>query len=305
MGERDLSLTSRSCVNGFSHDWLRLRAPFDRAARDGALAQRFAAALRRSEAGGSLRLLDLGSGTGANARSLAPLIGRNQDWLLVDNDPSMLARQAAEHLAWAAREGYAVEHDDGTVLVRADGASWRFAARRLDLARELAAVMAAVWDGVAMAAFADLVSAQWVDWLASEVARRQLALLSVLAVDGRRQWHPAAAADTIVGAAFAAHQCRDKGFGPALGGAAPGYLGARLAAVGCAVATAASDWRVGPDHRQMLTAIVAGEAAAAREAHPEKTAIVAAWSERRRAEIAAGTLSITVGHRDLLALPAA
>ena len=93
---------------GFSLDWLRLRAPFDRAARDAGLARRFAAALRRP-AGRPPRLVDLGTGTGANARVLAPVIGGDQDWLLLDSDAAMLGFCAAEHLAWAAREGYGVE----------------------------------------------------------------------------------------------------------------------------------------------------------------------------------------------------
>src|SRR6185312_13732994 len=90
---------------GFSLDWLRLRAPADRAARDVGLAQRFAAALRRPGER-PLRLVDLGSGTGANARALAPLIGGDQEWLLVDDDAALLEFCAAEHFAWAAREGW-------------------------------------------------------------------------------------------------------------------------------------------------------------------------------------------------------
>jgi hypothetical protein len=277
-------------MSGFSLDWLRLRAPFDRAARDGGLARRYAAALRRVD-GRPLKLFDLATGTGANARTLAPLIGGDQDWLIVDDDPALLGWCAAEHIAWAAREGYTAEKDDNALLIRAGEARWRFRARHLDLARELPAGLAEPHAGIAMAALADLVQ------------RRRVPLLAVLTVDGRRQWHPAAAADALVRDAFTAHQRRDKGFGPALGATAPVYLGARLAAAGCAVASAASDWRIGPDDRRMLAAVIDMESAAAAEQQPEAAVTIAAWAAQRRAELAAGVLSLAVGHRDILALP--
>jgi len=289
-------------MSGFSLEWMRLRAPFDRAARDPGLARRLAATLRRP-GGRALRLVDLGTGTGANARVLAPVIGGDQDWLLIDHDAALLHWAAAETIAWAAREGYGVEKESDGIVIRAEGARWRFLPRRADLAHDLATALAEPQDGIAMAALADLASAAWVDALALHIERRRVPLLSALAVDGRRQWHPEAAEDALVRGAFSRHQRRDKGFGPALGCAAPVYLGARLAAAGCAVASAASDWRIGPDHRQMLAAVIDGESQAALEQCPDAAGAIAGWAARRRAELAAGVLALTVGHRDLLALP--
>jgi hypothetical protein len=284
-------------------DWLRLRAPFDRAARDMALARRFGTALKR-RADRPLQLVDLGSGTGANARVLAPLIGGDQDWLLAEADAALLGFCAAEQIAWAAREAWGAEKEGDAVVIRGgDGGRWRFRARRLDLAQELGAALAEGVDGIVFAAFADLVSAAWIDGLAREIERRRVPLLSALAVDGRRQWQPPDAADAPLYEAFARHQRRDKGFGPALGGAATVYLGARLAAAGCAVATAPSDWQIGPEHPAMLASVIEAERQAASEERPEGAALFAAWAERRRAQLAAGALSLLVGHRDLLALP--
>ncbi|HUH84472.1 MAG TPA: class I SAM-dependent methyltransferase [Stellaceae bacterium] len=288
-------------MSGFSLEWLRLRAPFDRAARDEGLARRFAAALRRPT-DRPLRLVDLGTGTGANARVLAPIIGGDQDWLLLDDDRALLGWCAAEQIAWAAREGYRAEKEGEAVVIRSAGSRWRFAARPADLAGGLGQALAEPYDGITMAAFVDLVSAGWVDGLATLLERRRVPLLSPLVVDGRRQWHPAVEQDGPVRDAFAAHQRRDKGFGPALGAAAPVYLGARLAAAGYAVAAATSDWRVGPDHRRMLAAVIDAEVIAAAEARPDLAPVIAAWSAERQAELAAGVLSLVIGHRDLLAV---
>src|SRR6185312_14115446 len=67
------------CMSKFSADWLALREPADRAARDRGLARRFAAALPPRP-----RIIDLGAGTGATARALAPFVAGT--WILVDRD---------------------------------------------------------------------------------------------------------------------------------------------------------------------------------------------------------------------------
>ena len=289
-------------MSGFSLSWLRQRAPFDRAARDAALARRFAAALALS-GHRPLRLVDLGAGAGANARVLAPIIGGDQEWLLVDDDAALLEAQAAEHLAWAAREGWAVARVEDSVIIHAGEARWRFAALRQDLARHGAIAGIARCDGVSMSALTDLVAAAWIDALVAQLAPRPRPILAVLAVDGRREWHPAAPEDALICGAFARHQRGDKGFGPALGGAAPDYLAARLSAAGYAVSTAPSDWWIGPDEPGMLAAVIAGEVRAAAEAQPDAAAAIAAWRARREAELRAGTLSLRIGHRDVLGLP--
>jgi len=289
-------------VSGFTLAWLRQRAPFDRAARDAALAQRFAAAVART-GGRPLRLLDLGAGAGANARSLAPLFGGDQEWLLVDDDPALLEAQAGEHLAWATGEGWAVGRAGDGVVIHAGAERWRFTARRLDLTRHGAIGAIERCDGVTMAALADLVAAPWIDALVAQLARRRVPLLSALAVDGRRQWRPAAPEDALIRDAFARHQQGDKGFGPALGAAASAYLAARLTEAGYAASTAPSDWHIGTEQRDMLAVIVAGEARAAGEMRPDAALAIAAWHARRKAEQAAGALSLVVGHRDVLGLP--
>ena len=288
-------------MSGFSLDWLRLRAPFDLAARNGRLATDFVAALPRTR---PLHLVDLGAGTGGNARALAPVIGGDQVWHLFDDDPALLAGQGPEHSAWTARAGYAAR-DEATsgVLIEAAGARWRLHPRRLDLRDGIDAALAGPCDGVTLAAVADLVGARWLGRLAAIAAERRQPLLSVLAVDGRREWRPAAPEDGIVCAAFAAHQRRDKGFGPALGPEAPRQLAASLAAQGFAVTTAQSDWQIGPGDRAMLQALIAAEAEAATAAAPDAAPAVARWRARRQSEIAAGVLTVIIGHCDVLALP--
>ena len=289
-------------MSGFTTDWLRQREPFDAAARDKGLARRFGAALGNGQYA-PRRIVDLAAGSGANFRALAPLLGGDQDWLLVDDDPLLIAAQAVEIARWAKREGWRCQTIDEGVLVETGAASWRARAQKVDLAQFLEQVDFAACDGVTTAAFLDLVSAIWLDRLCHLLTRARRPLLATLTVDGRREWRPALPADSTVNDAFRRHQSGDKGFGPALGSMATIYLADRLAAQGYKVNTARSDWRIDTEHREMLLQMVGESVAAAREAAPATFAVFDEWSAERNTQIRSGLLELNVGHLDLLAAP--
>lgn len=260
-------------MTGFSPDWLALRAPFDGRARDQALAQRFVAALPRSPL-----IVDLGAGTGANVLALAPLAGPGTRFRLVDNDRALL------EIAEARLAG-----------------SMPFEVVPGDLVREIERVTADA-DGITASALMDLVSASWFDTLAALAVSRRLPLLLTLTVDGRHELTPGDGDDGRVFSAFARDQRRDKGFGPALGPDAPHHMQDRLRTLGARVSLADSDWRIGGDGRELMAAFVAGVAEAAVQTAPADAATIASWLELRQKQIDDGSLSLNVGHQDLLAL---
>lgn len=289
-------------MTGFAREWLKLREGADLAARDPGLARRFGSSLRR-EPDRALHLVDLGAGTGANCRALMPRIGGDQDWLLIDDDPALIAGQLDEMTSWARRQGYPILAGGGRMTIAAGSARWRVTGRTLDLARDWEALVGEEADGVTAAALFDLVSADWIERFAHWLARCSLPLLAVLTVDGRRGWQPPLAEDEAAAEGFRRHQSGDKGFGPALGGAAPQALAQALAARRFDVIEAVSDWRLGARDSALLDELLAGQAQAASAARPEDKEAVAAWETRRRALLKDGRLELTVGHRDVLALP--
>jgi hypothetical protein len=289
-------------LSDFALDWLRARAPYDRAARARGLGLRFAAAVRRAPPGVT-RLIDLGAGSGANFRALAPLIGGDQAWRLVERDPALGAAQAGETRRWAAAAGYGFAAAAEGFAVAAGGARWTLQWQRLDLAADLDRLDLAAADGVSTAAFLDLVSARWLTALVRRLAAARRPFLAVLSVDHRRRWAPSDLVDRAVRRGFERHQAGDKGFGPALGPAAPATLGALLAVHDYRVATGPSDWRLGPADGVMLMHLVEESAAAAAAALPAGCRAIAAWARRRRLQAAAGALGLTIGHRDVLGLP--
>ena len=290
-------------MSGFSADWLQRREPFDTAARDVGLARRFGAALGRGQ-NEPRRIVDLAAGSGANFRVLAPQLGGDQDWLLVDHDPALIAAQAATISRWAAQAGWTCRDGDGGGLhINAGTATWRVRAQALDLARDLEQLPLAEYDGVTTTAFLDLVSAAWLDRLCTLLTRGGRPLLATLTVDGRRVWQPPMPADARIQAAFQGHQSGDKGFGLALGSEATAYLADRLAAQGHAVSTSRSDWRIVAAHREMLLQMLQEAAAVAHEADPAGSALFTVWQAEREQQIEAGVLALDIGHLDLLALP--
>ena len=291
-------------VSGFSADWLALREPFDAAARTEAEA---VAAFACAAGGGAARqVVDLACGTGANLRALAPRLGPGQQWRLVDVDAALLAAVPAALRAWGQPLGYRIaaqgEELDAPLRLAGPGFDATVTRQALDLVGGLGALPLPPGGLVTASALLDLVSAAWLAELVDRAEAARATLLFTLSVDGRIAWDPADAADAVVQAAFAAHQRRDKGFGPALGASAAAWAEAHLAARGWRTCSGRSDWRIdGARAPALLQALVDGSAAAAIEQAPAQRAEVQVWQRRRSA--LCGRTRLVIGHVDLAAGP--
>lgn len=292
-------------MSGFDALWLAQREPFDLAARSSALEQRFAEAMRAHSRGhsGAVRVLDLGGGTAANFRALAPRLGGDQHWLLCDHDPQLLSAAQRSIAQWAIDQGWECSRSTGAVVVRTGAERWSLETRDIDLADELESIDAASFDGVSTTAFLDLVSRDWLERLASWIERSERPLLATLTVDGRRRWTPALESDAWIDDTFRHHQAGDKGFGLSLGPQAAQTLADIFRARNVPCETEVSDWRIGSDAPAMLRRMAAEAAAVASEVEPSRGADIEAWRVERDRLIAQGRASLTVGHIDLLARP--
>jgi hypothetical protein len=242
-----------------SPEWLALREPADAAARSGELAARLARHLRAP-----LVIHDLGGGSGAMGRWLAPRLPGPQRWVVHDRD--------ADLLELAAGPGVEV--------------------RQTDLAR-LTATDVAGADLVTASALLDLLTADELGGILTACAG--VPVLFALSVAGRVALTPAEPLDARIAAAFNAHQRRNGLLGPdavaAVRAACPGVL------------VRPSPWRLGAADARLAAEWLEGWVAAACEQEPGLTADAAAYRERRLAQAAAGTLAVTVDHADLLVLP--
>ncbi|MFU2487641.1 methyltransferase domain-containing protein [Thauera sp. WH-1] len=282
----------------FDADWLALRAAADSAARAAHLNLRAADWLRARRPAADdehpFMLADLGSGSGANPRYLAPRLPGPQHWTLIDHDPALLDR---------ARSSCAELHDY-------DGGHVRIETRQLDLAAPSGMALGET-DLVCASALLDLVDTSWLARLAELCAELRCAVLVTLSVDG--QWRfegPGEVAgdadDALVREAFNAHQRRDKGLGAALGPDAAPALAAALDARGFELELAPSPWELNlaeAGDAALARALIDGWRDAARAQCPQAAARIEAWHGRRSALCGASPGRLVVGHVDLFAAP--
>lgn len=252
-----------------SPDWLSLREPADAAARSAELADRLA----RHLAPAGLVIHDLGGGTGAMGRWLAPRLPGPQHWVVHDRDPDLLELAAADVPDSVTVE---VRASDITRVTRSDlaGAGLVTASALLDLltADELTRMLDA-WAGGPM--------------------------LLALTVVGRVTLTPEEPMDASIGAAFNAHQRRDGRLGPDAVAAACNHL----CDAGAEILVRPSPWRLDAAHTDLMAEWLDGWLAAACEQEAELAAEARGYRDRRRAQAAAGELEVIVDHADLLVLP--
>lgn len=274
----------------FSASWLALREPADHRARDVALAHQLATHLSAVPVP---RIVDLGCGSGSNLRGLAPVLGLQQDWTLVDYDRDLLQAARDTLSKWADEAG-----DDGDALVLAkNGKKLRVQFRQADLAQGLAAVLDPAPHLVTAAALFDLCSADFIAHAAQAIRRSGAAFYTVLTYDGAETWSPPNEADADILAAFVAHQKTDKGFGVSAGPDAPRALQDSFAQQGYAVFEASTPWWLeAPRDAALMRELANGIAHAAQETGRVSPERVASW-------LAAPRATASIGHRDFLALP--
>ena len=273
-------------MSGFSTRWLASREPVDLRARNDEVIASFAGyvAWQQRTRDRPLRVLDLGAGTGATMRALAPHLPADTTWRLAEHDTALLERA----IALADRDGHAVEAVE-TDLSRG-------------FADETAARLLEGVDAVTTSAFLDLVSHTWLEGLARALAARRLPFLAMLTFDGRQEASPSHPLDARIREAMAAHQGRDKGFGPALGPAAHEAAADAFRAAGFALTQGSSDWEARRDEADFQSMLISGWASAARETGVDPRE-VDAWLDLRLSQIAERALVTRVGHQDLAALP--
>ena len=297
-------------MSGFSAAWLALREGADARARQAPaaalLVDRLVDALVAGRPPGwPLRVVDLGSGSGANLRCLAPHLGHDQHWLLVDDDAALLAQAPRAVEAWARTRGCAVATGNGGLRIAAPAFSAALQWRRIDLAVRLDALALHGVDLLTASALLDLVSPAWIDRLVERCHVERCAVLFALSDDGRVGWRPALAADAEVRLLLNRHQGRDKGFGPAVGPQAAAYAAARLRAAGFAVGQGHSDWQLDGADGALQAALARGWAQAAVEVEPSRRPAIDAWLAQRLGHVARQASVLTVGHVDLVGLPPA
>jgi hypothetical protein len=262
--------------------WLDLREHADAAARS----QELVSHLRtRIPARDRLVIHDLGCGSGAMGRWLAPLLPGPQHWVLHDHDPDLLTLAEAD------------QH--GPV---ADGSAVTVETRLSDVTRlgpdELADATL-----ITASALLDLLTADELVGLMRACAGAGCPVLLTLSVTGRVGWLPTDPLDSRMEASFDAHQRRATPRGCLLGPDAVAAAADGFRRLGAEVIVRPSPWRLGVADAGLAVEWLAGWVGAACEQEPELAADAGLYRRQRMREVEASCLAVTVGHADLLVLP--
>lgn len=265
-----------------SGEWLALREPADAAARSRELPERLGRALPATP---RWVIHDLGGGTGAMGRWLAPLLPGPQRWVVHDRDADLLALASADPPGPAA-----------------DGAPVTVEARRSDITRLRPGDLAGA-TLITASALLDMLTERELVALIAACAGAGCPVLLAMSVVGRVELTPADPLDGRVAAAFDAHQRRLTERGRLVGPDAVALAVECFRRRGAEVLVRPSPWRLDAAHAELTATWLTGWVRAACEQQVELAAVAGAYTRRRLAEASAGRLAVTVDHADLLALP--
>ena len=265
-----------------SREWLSLREPVDAAARACDLAEQLG---RRIPAAGRWVIHDLGCGTGAMGRWLAPLLPGPQHWILHDRDADLLEVAAADLPGSAA-----------------DGATVTVEATQSDIVRLDPGDLADA-SLITASALLDLLTAEELSTLLTVCAGAGCPILLTLSVVGRVELTPADPLDDPVAAAFNAHQRRPTERGRLLGPDAVAVAVELFSRLRAEVLVLPSPWQLGAAEAALAAEWITGWVGAASEQQPDLASEADVYAHRRLAQARAGQLEVTVHHADLLALP--
>jgi glycosyltransferase involved in cell wall biosynthesis len=276
----------------FDSGWLALREPADHLARNRRLLSELLAWAEQDYChpgalsghyAPPLLVVDLGSGTGSNARYLVPAMTVPQRWVLLDQD---------EHLL--ALAGESLKHLD----IQLDTHACHLSAVRLG---------GQIPDGtrlITASALIDLMSEDWLEALAIAAARHDASVFIVLSYAGEFELSPADQDDDWIRKTVNHHQHNDKGTGAALGPLATSYLKQQLELREYQVSVAASPWQLTPGQSELQRVLLRGWRDAVMQQSPDERQRAERWFALRLKQADEQRLAIRVDHQDLFGRPA-
>jgi len=285
----------------FESSWLDTREDADVRARNVSITKSLRAFLDDVK---RINVVDLGAGTGALFRYLAPRINGRQTWRLVDRSDKLL-RQSETHLAaWAdarqltvgaskdpwcatnAKEEYCVFHEQKN-----------FGGGLLDFSFDSKIHL------ITASALLDLVSLNWVEELITLCLRTRASFYGSLTYDGKIDWVPSHPGDKKLLQLLNKDQRRDKGLGLALGPDAVAAVRQALALQGFVVAIGSSPWILGPVDEDLQLVLLSQWSKILEQNKDFPSRELRLWKDFHLEAIAEGKSYLRVGHQDIWATP--
>jgi hypothetical protein len=278
-GSGSSELSEASAVTVVDPDWLAARVAADNDARAATLStllpQLINYLIDTDAPDPTVHIIDLGAGTGANQRWLAPRLPIPQRWLHLDHNP-IISR--AEPLPAE------------TVIIDAG----------VEALDQLLASSHARRQLVTCSALLDVLTTEQIKAVCQTVIDNRVPAFFSLTVTGELTMSPTDPHDRLLLSAFNDHQRRAGRVGPD----ASALTVDLLCAAEFALTTQQTPWRLTTDRGPaFLDQVLEERLAAAVVQEPALAATAASWLELRRTQLAAGLLRVELDHCDVLGLP--
>jgi len=279
------------------NDWLEERCRFDARARNAPVEKRI---LEFFSSVPLIRVLDIGSGLGANVRYYSRLFDCDQKWFLVEKSPERSLKAPGAIKSWAKENGWKTnESEKGiTVLMPHRRVQIEFKHGSF-LDRENMALLSGI-DLVAANALLDLITEKQFEDLAGGLAVYRIPLLATLNYESM-SFSPCERKDTEFIAAYEGHMKRHRQSGRAMGPDAVRHVTGFSEKNGVSVLSGKSPWHIGGKDQKMATLLFffIERALAEVRASGKWLSGMNSWIRRKRRKIWKGDLETTVTHSDV------
>jgi len=288
--------------SGFpSTEWLKTRYPYDAGTRSKRIEKKV---LDHFSGRFRLRILDIGSGLGANIRYYGPLFSSSQEWTLLEIEPRLADDSLEELKAWASREGRSVralphglsiENEDGEISIRMKQASFFDLKSSDDLGR---------YDLITANAFFDLIPQDRFAAFASILSSSHKPLLATLNYESTK-FRPEDRKDRDFIAQYESHMMRSRDIGPSMGPRCCARMNEILTALGYCVYAGKSTWKIPAQDKAMMNFMFGfledalGEMLGGSQERDEFDR----WMKKKSALLERNRLELSVNHMDFFAKP--
>lgn len=272
-------------------DWLWLRYPLDASARNRRLERRALSQLSKRK---ELRVLDLGSGAGANMGYYHSLLPASTQWWLLERDKALLM-QLPKFIEWLSKK-------------EGDAIPQRFYPVKADFLNPDCPIYSHSFDLVLANAVFDLLSAEQFQRLLQLFrqawAERSPVFLFTLNLDQGLEFSPADEDTAQWCQSYEGHMHRLQYFGRAMAAYCGGWMEKLFRENGFKVESGPSNWEIAPWQREVLLAKLGFFEKAMAEfigADARQRYLFQRWLARKRHQACRRELSLFVPHRDFLA----
>ena len=282
--------------------WLSHRFACDAAARHAATERQFLDFFAQHQT--TLRLVDLGSGTGANFRYYFERIPHPQSWTLIEQDPALSEACRVSLRQFADERGYTWEEEDGQLRINKPGqtATVSLVSGRIEQVEQLTDLTQT--DAITANAVFDLLSFEQFDTLVGKLIQYEVCLLATLNYY-ETSFLPFAEEDHRFLRLYHTHMKRPQPFGMAMGADCSEEMLDLLEQHPMAVAQGGSQWHLKKHHSTMHHYLLhfmenalheLNLSAAERQGFDQ-------WFEEKRQLSRERKLEIIVDHSDIFAYP--